>query len=976
MPADTIAQSMDFFTKLQPGLKLAGCYLLQKHVEGTACPLWLAHDEVLGKDISLLFLPPGILARSGIAERLRQEVKRARQIVHPRVLRVHDLIEEEEWSAIAMDTFRSRPLSAVIAGNARGCFDVADVWPLARDLCAALDDAHHVRAVHGGLSPDDVLVGEGEAKLMNFGVSACLRDAAEDSARTAFASAQQLGGTAATGADDVFAVGALLHTLLAGGPPFSGKDRNSAPSIAAHRQKLNRRGGDLPQAWERVIASCLSQDPAARPASCADIAKQLDPGAPAAASAEPERVEAPVVAPKVVAEQAPEAPAKPVVEKSVEPAVEQPVETSSKPVVEHPVEAPASPVAEQAAAIPVKVEEPVLEVLPPVRKESPAATPEHEPPGRRVERRVKMSGASDAAPAERIDPDELAAKVRAEEAREQGRGRGGFLEEEIYVGKPPGSGPSVVSVLSILAVTGLVGFILYRLFVSDSATSVSTEPSPFIEPATPAALATPAKKMSLATPTPASPRPSPVALVTPKPVTPMVEPPKVDDTAIKIAAAAEQQKKLETAIVGIKQTIEKTGKDLPAAKKAIDELGAQQTKLADDVKKAELAAQQAEKVAADTKKLADDTRKAATAAAEQLAAKKAEVTRSDDQLAMLAKDLSDTERALADAKKAAEDAAKKAMAAVTPTPAPLATPKPGTAATPDDPRAAFEQKMKELTKVLGASATKVPVTPPPVEMAKATTPKPGAATPAPDATKTSAATGFTNSLGVGFVPVAGTEVIMAIWPTRVRDFEGFAKTTGLKSSLWKDPGFKQTPEHPVVNVTWQEALAFCKWLTIKEQKEGLISAKQSYRLPTDLEWSRAAGLGTENGATPEARDMGVPDMYPWGKTWPPPSGSGNYTGEETGSDVAIKGYNDGFMWTSPVGSFPASKLGLFDMGGNVWQWCMDSWNTESKAKVLRGASWYNGALKLSLLSSCRVHAAPDSSTDNYGFRVVLTLPEK
>ena len=65
-----------------------------------------------------------------------------------------------------------------------------------------------------------------------------------------------------------------------------------------------------------------------------------------------------------------------------------------------------------------------------------------------------------------------------------------------------------------------------------------------------------------------------------------------------------------------------------------------------------------------------------------------------------------------------------------------------------------------------------------------------------------------------------------------------------------------------------------------------------------------------------------------------------------------------------------NKYGLYDMGGNVWQWCMDTWNTESKTKVLRGASWYNGALKLSLLSSCRVHAAPDSSTDNYGFRIV------
>ena len=121
--------------------------------------------------------------------------------------------------------------------------------------------------------------------------------------------------------------------------------------------------------------------------------------------------------------------------------------------------------------------------------------------------------------------------------------------------------------------------------------------------------------------------------------------------------------------------------------------------------------------------------------------------------------------------------------------------------------------------------------------------------------------------------------------------------------------------------------------------------------------------------------MGVPDVFPWGTQWPPPPNCGNFTGEETGPDVAIRGYDDGFAWTSPVGAFPANKFGLFDVGGNVWQWCMDNWSAASKAKVLRGASWYNGALKLSLLSSCRVSANPGSSTDNYGFRVVRAKSE-
>jgi serine/threonine protein kinase len=241
--------------------------------------------------------------------------------------------------------------------------------------------------------------------------------------------------------------------------------------------------------------------------------------------------------------------------------------------------------------------------------------------------------------------------------------------------------------------------------------------------------------------------------------------------------------------------------------------------------------------------------------------------------------------------------------------------------------------------------------------------------PAPK-TETPATAPGANSLGQRFVPVGDVE--FCIWQTRVQDFAAFAQAFHLKSIDWRTPGFRQGPDHPVVKVTWQEAIAFCQWLTDKEHQAGVLPPNQFYRLPTDLEWSKAVGLPEETGQTPEARDMDVPDVYPWGATWPPPPGAGNYTGEETGSDVEIKGYNDGFPWTSPVGSFKPNKFGLYDMGGNVWQWCMDSWNAESKAKVLRGASWYNGALKLSLLSSCRVHAAPDSTTDNYGFRIIKT----
>jgi len=305
-----------------------------------------------------------------------------------------------------------------------------------------------------------------------------------------------------------------------------------------------------------------------------------------------------------------------------------------------------------------------------------------------------------------------------------------------------------------------------------------------------------------------------------------------------------------------------------------------------------------------------------------------------------------------------------------PTPAAPSAANPAPAASPMPAAAALVASDQPLTAIK-AGPTAAPALAMKTEPAKTLSPAPE--TPAPKPAAPPAEGQQENSLGMRFAPVG--DIYFSIWQTRMKDFEVFAKAVDLRSNAWKGPGFKQAPDHPVVNVSWHEAVAFCKWLSEKERKDGTLTAGQNYRLPSDLEWSKAVGPPDETGRNPEGRDMGVPDVYPWGNQWPPPASAGNYTGEETGSDVAIKGYDDGFAWTSPVGSFPANKYGLYDMGGNVWQWVMDTWNGESKHKVLRGASWYNGALKLSLLSSCRVHAAPDSSTDNYGFRIVRSAEQ-
>ena len=230
---------------------------------------------------------------------------------------------------------------------------------------------------------------------------------------------------------------------------------------------------------------------------------------------------------------------------------------------------------------------------------------------------------------------------------------------------------------------------------------------------------------------------------------------------------------------------------------------------------------------------------------------------------------------------------------------------------------------------------------------------------------------FVNTLGMKFAPVPGTEVQFCIWETRVQDYAAYAKASGVEP---EKASFEQGPTHPAVNVSWDDAQAFCKWLTAKERAAGLIGPNQSYRLPTDAEWSKAVGLPEETGDTPGDKSMEIKDVWPWGTSWPPPKGAGNYADKtlknQNDKATVIDGYDDGYAYTAPVGSFKANKFRLYDLGGNAWEWCEDWYDKEKKYRVLRGGSW-NLNDPDDLLSSYRNYSTPDNRYNFFGFRCVL-----
>jgi thiol-disulfide isomerase/thioredoxin len=185
-----------------------------------------------------------------------------------------------------------------------------------------------------------------------------------------------------------------------------------------------------------------------------------------------------------------------------------------------------------------------------------------------------------------------------------------------------------------------------------------------------------------------------------------------------------------------------------------------------------------------------------------------------------------------------------------------------------------------------------------------------------------------------------------------------------------------------VTVSWEDAQLFCQWLTAREQAAGRLAAGCSYRLPSDHEWSCAVELGEKEDAArlPSEKSGRSTTCFRGAPNGRRRAGAGNYAGEELQPALTagkyiyakgvIAGYNDGFVNTSPVGSFAANRFGLFDMGGNVLQWCEDWFDTEQKTRVLRGSAW-NYYLRSALLSATRAHFAPGYRFHYYGFRCVL-----
>jgi formylglycine-generating enzyme required for sulfatase activity len=206
------------------------------------------------------------------------------------------------------------------------------------------------------------------------------------------------------------------------------------------------------------------------------------------------------------------------------------------------------------------------------------------------------------------------------------------------------------------------------------------------------------------------------------------------------------------------------------------------------------------------------------------------------------------------------------------------------------------------------------------------------------------------------IPVTITRpFLIGVHEVTNKEFAEFRATHDSGSSLHVSLA---ADNNPVANVSWEDAIQYCNWLSQREGRTPAYRAEfgkwvpvypltDGYRLPTEAEWTLAVRYAGQR----------QPSKFSWGKAWPPPKDSGNFADRSAAEVVPsiLPAYDDGYPSTAPVGSFKPNALGIYDGGGNVAEWVNDYYTVPTPgittpvvdptgpergtSHVIRGSSW-------------------------------------
>jgi tRNA A-37 threonylcarbamoyl transferase component Bud32 len=270
--------------EFRPGMRLGGRYeILAQLGEGGMGVVYKARDLELRDVVALKMLRPGALQDREQLERLKDEIRLARKITHPNVLRTFDFGEIGGSPFISMEFVRGVTLRDLLSESGRLPYSAG--LRIARQFCAGLAAAHEVGVVHRDIKPENLILEVGgNVKLMDFGIARPVRRASPGHTQPgmyigtpSYSSPEQLAGEDVDARADLYSAGVMLSEMFCGGLPYAGQT-----TMEIYRQQLHEEPTrpsvlwpEIPETLEDIILRCIARQREMRYQSAAELGADL-----------------------------------------------------------------------------------------------------------------------------------------------------------------------------------------------------------------------------------------------------------------------------------------------------------------------------------------------------------------------------------------------------------------------------------------------------------------------------------------------------------------------------------------------------------------------------------------------------------------------------------------------------------------------------------------------------------------------------
>ena len=268
---------------MEAGKKLGGRYKIVRHIgSGGMANVYLGHDLILDRPVAIKVLRFDFRNNKDALRRFQREALSATQLIHPNIVGVYDVDEEDEVQYIVMEFIDGTDLKKYI--DIQGRVSPEKSIHIMHQVLSAVALAHKNRIIHRDIKPQNILIdNQDRIKITDFGIAVALSETSITQTNTLlgsvhYLSPEQARGSMATSKSDIYALGVVLYELLSGAVPFDGE---SAVSVALkHFQEpmpfIRENHPEIPQSLENVIMKATAKEPLDRYATCEEMMADLD----------------------------------------------------------------------------------------------------------------------------------------------------------------------------------------------------------------------------------------------------------------------------------------------------------------------------------------------------------------------------------------------------------------------------------------------------------------------------------------------------------------------------------------------------------------------------------------------------------------------------------------------------------------------------------------------------------------------------